>query len=640
MTGSRRERGPRLGRVGAVLLLAAAVLVPAPVLAWTDPPGSEAPASSAPARVMLDPAWVADPTAAPRALGFWLGPIDEDALRAEALEASGLALAADGTPRIRTLADARSLRRATLRVHERANRRLTAAFRATATTLGVTDLGAMRTAPLVVARVTPRQAAALAALPMVDGVEAGGDVRLAMASAYPTIGAPAVYGSGLGFRGDGVRVAVVEYARIDFSRPTLEDVPRTKLYVARRNGGYVCRDGDPRHPDASISHMTRVAAIIAGRSPLAPRGIAPGALIVQSSIDMPAYDNLETAARVVKAIECAITEGKADVINLSLSEPRRQSYVRTYLDHLVTTYGVFVVVASGNAVYGTCPDGEPVSPATAWNVLTVGGTDDRGTITHRDDRLWTENGRDAVCSADPRGQWGDDDRRIKPELSAVARNIGVAGYPLSSGTSYAAPMVSGAAATLIGRDPGLAARPHVVKAILVASSRAHRTRTPGGRLSTDREGAGTLSVDWAHAIVTGSKGSIDDTGGHGERIVWSTALAGGCRQGHDVTFTFTGHAGRTVRVAIAWNAHARRPSLSGGTQDRRKSDLDLVVRAPGGGVITGTSSSRTRLDASNLEWLDFTAPADGTYIATIEVSRWDPDLVREPVGFAWVAFPD
>jgi hypothetical protein len=569
-------------------------------------------------------------------LGFWLGPLDEPALARTAIGASGLRVGPDGQPRIATLADARRLRRAAVAVHERATRRLVTRFRTVAGRLGVTSLDALHSAPLVVARVTADQARVLAALPAVQAVEPSGDVELQMASAYPTVGAPAVYEAG--FRGAGVRVGVVEYARIDFSRPTLRDVPREKLFVARTNGHYACRRGDPSHPDQSVSHMTRVAAIIAGRSATAPRGIAPGATIVQASIDMAALDDLETAARVVAAIECAVTVGDADVVNLSLSEPRRESYVRTFVDYLVDTYGVFIAAAAGNAVYGTCPDGKVISPGTAWNVLTVGGTSDSGTADWADDQLWTENGADAVCTGDPRGQPGDTDRRIKPEISAVARNISVAGYPPSSGTSYATPMVSGAAATLLGRDPVLATQPAVVRALLVAASRVHRTRTPGGAISTDREGAGTLSVEWAHAIVSGSAGGLEDVGGYGGRVIGSSPVSTSCRRGEDIALSMAGHRGRTMRVVIAWNAHARRPALGGDPADRRKSDLDLVVRGPDGSVIAGAGTSRAGLSASNIEWLDFVAPETGTYTASIEVARWDCDLDREPVGFAWIAF--
>lgn len=217
----------------------------------------------------------------------------------------------------------------------------------------------------------------------------------------------------------------------------------------------------------------------------------------------------------------------------------------------------------------------------------------------------------------------------------------MAGYPLSSGTSYATPMVSGAAATLIGHAPALANQPHVVKAILIASSRLHRTPvTPGGRISTDREGAGTLRVDWANTIVSGQKGALDDAGGYGERTVQSLPATGLCREGQDVTFSIPAHAGRSMRVAITWMSHADKPTLSGDSTDRRKADIDLVVRAPGGSVVHGAGSSRTGLDASNVEWLDFTAGSTGTYLATLKVARWDCDLVSEPVGFAWVAFPD
>ena len=106
-------------------------------------------------------------------------------------------------------------------------------------------------------------------------------------------------------------------------------------------------------------------------------------------------------------------------------------------------------------------------------------------------------------------------------------------------------------------------------------------------------------VDWAHAIMSGHKGSLADAGGYGERILPSVSNAG-CRTGSDVTFTFPGHAGRTVRVAITWNSHAARPSLGGDTVDRRKSDLDLGVRTPVAAVIQGAATSRTHLDASNI----------------------------------------
>ncbi|MFN8619753.1 MAG: S8 family serine peptidase [Chloroflexota bacterium] len=631
MSGSRRPLGrpTRTARRIAGLLLAA--LAALPVVAV---PGVAA--GSPGAAGLAGAVRVADP-GRERPFGFWLGPSDDVATRDAAVAASGLPIGADGQPVVASLADARTLRHALLDAHAGVDGVLSARFLAAAAALGVRDATALTTAPLVMASVTPAQRRALAALDVVERVEpAGGPVRLQMASAYPTIGAPAAYAAG--FRGNGVRIGVVEYADIDFGLPLLKDVPHQQLRVARSGGSLVCRSGRPLHPDASSSHMTRVAAIAAGRSGSAPRGVAPGATVVQASIDMPAYDNDETAARVAKAIECAITQGDVDVINLSLSEPRRQGYLVAFLDHLVGTYGVFVAVASGNRVYGTCPDGRPVSPATAWNVLTVGGTSDAGTSAWGDDRLWSEHGRDAVCTRDLPGQKGDTDLRIKPEISAPARNIGVPGFPLSSGTSYATPMVSGAAATLIARDGSLAARPHVVKAILVASSRVHRTKAPGGGISTDREGAGTLDVDWANAIVSGHHGATVDAGGYGERVLASTTDGDGCHHGDDATFTIPGHAGRTMRVTITWNSHAAAPKLGGSTSDRRRSDLDLVLRDPDGNVVKGARTSRHHLDASNLEWIDLVAPSTGSYTATIKVQRWDCGLATEPAGFAWIAF--
>jgi len=189
VSGTRRERAPRAGRFAGLLLLAVAALAPAPAMAWVDPlPGTDGIAATD-----LGPSAIAGPgadllagidlTASSQALGFWLGPIDDAALRARAVAASGLPVGADGEPIIGNLAEARALRTAIVRLHARADGRLTHAFVTQARALGVTDVSAFRSAPLVVARVTPAQAAALASVVGVQAVEPGGDVQLAMATA-------------------------------------------------------------------------------------------------------------------------------------------------------------------------------------------------------------------------------------------------------------------------------------------------------------------------------------------------------------------------------------------------------------------------------------------------------------------------
>ena len=327
-----------------------------------------------------------------------------------------------------------------------------------------------------------------------------------MATAYPTIGAPAAYASG--FRGDGVRVAVVEYARIDFTRPTLPTVPRAE--AARRADGR--RPGVPRrrpappgrerqpHDARGGDHRGR------GRRRTARRGAG-----------RDARPGVHRHARLRQPGDRG-ARGQGDRVRhhpgrrgRRQPEPvraRRQSYLRTYVDHLVRTYGVFMAVASGNAVYGTCPDGEPVSPATAWNVLTVGGTDDRG---HR-----TSGRRPAVVGERPqRGLHGRPARPVRATGTGASSRRSPRWRATSAwpGTRCRAapatprPWSAVRPPRCIATRPALAAQPHVVKAILVAAraSIARRSRRAAASPPTARA-PGTLMVDWANAIVTGRKG--------------------------------------------------------------------------------------------------------------------------------------
>jgi hypothetical protein len=160
-------------------------------------------------------------------------------------------------------------------------------------------------------------------------------------------------------------------------------------------------------------------------------------------------------------------------------------------------------------------------------------------------------------------------------------------------------------------------------------------------VSTDREGLGTLSLKWAHRIVSGATPAVPDVGGYGQVIV--PALqdeATGCWRGLDQALALPGHEGRRMRVVITWDSHADAPALDAQTfPDRRKSDLDLVLLDPQGTVLTGARGSGYGVYASNTEWIDLVVPAEGTYTLHVAVSRWDCDLTDETVGFAWLAAP-
>ena len=140
--------------------------------------------------------------------------------------------------------------------------------------------------------------------------------------------------------------------------------------------------------------------------------------------------------------------------------------------------GLVVVAASGNGGPGR---DTVVTPGIDPYVITVGASDDQGTLSRRDDTL-------AWFSA-----WGNADSNAKPDLVAPGRrivSIRVPGSALDllfpdrvvtarngstylrlSGTSMASPVVAGAAALLLDRQPNLT--PDQVKALLVGTAQAY-----------------------------------------------------------------------------------------------------------------------------------------------------------------------
>lgn len=301
-------------------------------------------------------------------------------------------------------------------------------------------------------------------------------------------------------RGTGQRVAVIDTGVAP--HPRLPDTAAGGDYVFAGDGTQDC-DG----------HGTAVAGIIAA----APdpnhsdgfSGVAPGAGLIsirQSSTKFGASANPSTVGfgdvdTMASAVRTAADRG-ASVINISAVACIRAGSsfddraLGASLSYAVDVKNAVVVAAAGNTGPGQCPDQQPdptwdtatvvVSPA--WYdeyVLTVGSVNARG-----EPSSFTLAGPWVDVAAPGEGV---------TSLSSLGGGLvnAVAGQqgptPLS-GTSYAAPVVSGLAALIRSRFPNLTARQ------IMQRIKATAHHPPGGW--NPRVGAGL--VDLLAAVSTDS----------------------------------------------------------------------------------------------------------------------------------------
>ena len=264
-------------------------------------------------------------------------------------------------------------------------------------------------------------------------------------------------------------------------------------------------------PYDDYGHGTHVAGILAGNgydSRGADAGVAPGATLVSLKVLDASGDG--RISDVIAAIDYAIehrAEFNIRVMNLSVAATPTESYMTdplTVAAKRAVEAGIVVVTAAGNL--GRDRTGAPIyggitAPANAPWVITVGASDHHGT-PERDD--------DTVAAFSSRGPTRFD-RLAKPDL--VAPGVGIeslaeAGstlyearplmrewgavdtafppYFTMSGTSMAAPIVSGTIALMLQANPTLT--PVAVKLILERTAEAR----PGWDVLT--QGAGFVDA--------------------------------------------------------------------------------------------------------------------------------------------------
>jgi len=251
--------------------------------------------------------------------------------------------------------------------------------------------------------------------------------------------------------------------------------------------------------DDLFGHGTMVANIVAGNHPTY-RGVAYGANIINAkAMNRNGEGDMDD---VMAAIEWAVTQATdtAEIINLSLGAPKDEdaglipdgsTIITRFIDYIAFVYDVLPVIAVGN--YEAGYRGVNI-PADAFNAIAVGALNDGGNVDRSDDVLWSGS-----CYGPT------DDGRIKPDVVAPGQYITTIGLnnlvETGSGTSFAAPMVSGSSALILEyliRKMGLIDNMSLIlKAILVNSADYWDTDGPGTSI-TNETGFGYINLENAY----------------------------------------------------------------------------------------------------------------------------------------------
>lgn len=286
-------------------------------------------------------------------------------------------------------------------------------------------------------------------------------------------------------------------------------------------------------------HGTFVASLAAG-SPTNNEGMAgvggdARLLIVQAGAADGSFTDVQEAAAIVWAVDAG-----AKIVNLSLGGRDTSVAERKAIDYAVGK-GVLLVAAVGNEAQ----DGNPVEyPAALLQPPGSNGVGGRGLAVAASTlsgghASFSNSGSHVSLSAPGENVFADVSTASPadryPRVSLPGSSAGLYGF--ASGTSFAAPQVTGAAALVWAANPSLSAEQ--VASLLEATASGHGTWNP-------ELGFGVLDV--AAAVERAQAG-----------VAPAPVLVqlAGSRAGRRVTLNWAGSGAASFRLSVTENGAAR-----------------------------------------------------------------------------------
>lgn len=412
--------------------------------------------------------------------------------------------------------------------------------------------------------------------------------------------------------GDGVKIGMWELA--------LPDINNSEYICFNASNIHLLNDQSPVEDIddlVNIEHATVVASIMCSVGHAVASyshvGMAPRAeLYCASGNFLSGIESLVEAGVNVINMSAAVHKDLDgdNVVTLSELLYGQYGFFEKWIDHIALNHSVHFVVAAGNTSdesWSVFPIAyrKVTHPAMAYNVISVGALEDNNTSLLTDDVLATYSSYVEEV-AQPN----------KPDLVAPGSTIVTAAIPIGgfcdggeiSGTSFAAPHVTGIIAQLLEERPSLKVLQDTMKAILTAgiSHPVHHYASDDDNF--DKFGAGVVNAKAAEYVIR-----------YGRYRTSSFSASSVTPEPKTYTFTVS-DSDEIVRVSLAWlkynkfstEEHTETPDVI-----EPLTNLNLTVITPNNVRLTVPAGESVN---NNLEIIELDPDVYGTGTYTIEVS--------------------